>query len=134
MLTQISPKQLDGLWPQIAELLAPALACNRGEATLSQVRMQLAYGHAHLLAWSESDPLKGGVAVIEFVQHPNRRIAHISYIGGRGIVRAEVFEHVKAWCKQQGASEIRALCDDAHARLFARQGMTDIYRMVGVAL
>lgn len=133
MLIHVQRKYLDQAWPTAEGLLSVAIGCNHGEATLDQVKSQIAYGGADLLLWYEGEACLGA-AVIEFVQHPNVRVAHISYIGGRGIVRDDVFAELSNWCRQQGASEIRALCDESHARLFERTGFYEIYRMVKVAL
>ena len=132
-LLHVNRKFIDQAWPTAESLLSVAIGCNHGEATLDQVKAQCAFGAAELLLWYEGEACTG-VAVIEFVQHPNLRVAHISYIGGRGIVNADVFSEVQTWCRQQGASEIRALCDESHARLFERTGFYEIYRMVKVAL
>ena len=133
MLIHIAPKFLDEVWPQVEPLLLPAVASNRDEATLAQVKMQLAYGQADLLLW-EVDAVLLGAGVVEFVQHPNKRVAHVSYAGGRQLMTPVMFAAVKAWCRQQGASEIRALCGAAQARLFRRLGYEPIYSMIGVAL
>lgn len=132
-LVAIDRRYIDQAWPFVVDMLKPAVECNHGEATLEQVRSQIAYGDASLLVWQE-DQTPTGAAVVEFVQHPNMRVAHISYIGGRSIVRQDVFNQVKEWCRSQGASEVRALCDEAHARLFGRTGFTEIYRLVKVTL
>ena len=136
MLLQVDKAKMDLAWPLAENLLRPALDCNHGEATLDQVRAQLAYGSATLLLWANDgdESAVTGAAVVEFIQHPNKRIAHLSYIGGKSIVTPEVFSVVASWCRDQGASEVRALCDVAHARLFARTGFSEIYRMVKVSL
>lgn len=132
-LIHIHSQYVDAVWPQVAHLLKPALDCNKGEATLDQVRMQVAQGQAHLLVAQESDEVVGA-GIIEFVQHPNRRVAHVSYIGGRHLVNANVHEELKQWCRSHGASEVRALCDEAHTQLFSRVGYEEIYTMVRITL
>lgn len=101
---------------------------------MDQVRAQIAFGDARLLAWEQTPGEVTGAAVIEFVQHPNMRVAHVSYIGGVGLVESAPFAELKSWCRSQGASEIRALCDESHARLFASVGLVELYRMTGAAL
>lgn len=124
---------IDAVWKSVKPLLEKAVIKNHGEASLDQVKMQLSQGDAHLIIASENDTL-GGAAVIEFVQHPNVRVAHVSYAGGKGIITEEVMAQLGSWAKSMGASELRTLCGESQARLFSRVGYHEIYRMMKVAL
>lgn len=134
MLIHITPRTLDNAWPLAEPMLREAVGLNQGEALLDQVRMQVAFSFAHLLLWQEQGHYTGA-GVVEVVQFPNVRVAYLTYLGGRAIVNVEVLDAVKAWCREQGASEIRGFCgSEAHVRLYERVGCEEIYRVMRVKL
>lgn len=129
MLTHINPIHLDTVWPDVAPLLAEAIAKNHGEATLDQVRMQIAYGSAELLV-HEQDATS--IAVVEFKQHPNYRVAHVSYMAGAA--SEDFWLAFKRWAAASGASQVECLCGPGEERLFARYGMETAYRLMRASL
>lgn len=133
-LVWVDPRYLDNVWPKAAPLLEKAVECNLGEETLEQVRAKVAFRQAELLVFtSGADPdLATGAAVVEFIQHPNYRVAHVSYAAG--VSSRSVFEQLRDWSKAQGASVLEGYGSDAIARLWRRYGFEKAYNLVRVQL
>jgi hypothetical protein len=131
MLTHIDPRYLDTVWPEVSPLLADAVAKNRGECDLSQLRAQIAYGGAQLLVWHEGDDVVSA-ASIEFKQYPNFRAAHVAYLAGK--TSPEFWDAFRDWARKTGASCVESLCGAGEERLFQHYGMETTYRMMRASL
>jgi hypothetical protein len=127
MLTHIDPRFLDAVWPEVAPILAKAIAKNNGECDLAQLRAQIAYGGAHLLVWQEGEATIAA-ASIEFKQYPNFRAAHVAYLAGQ--TSNDFWGAFRAWAKASGASCVEGWCGEAEERLFKHFGMTPTYRLM----
>lgn len=119
---------LDDVWPTVAPLLARAVACNRGEASIDQVRAQVVYGQAELLVAQGDDGAALGAAIVQFVSHPGYRVANVSYLAGR--TSPAMFEELKRWCRSMGASKLQGIGSEATARLWSRYGFEKAYVIV----
>jgi hypothetical protein len=124
---------VDPVWPTVAPFLEKALYTGHDECTIEQLRMMVTDKRLHLLVTEGSDGVTGA-ATIEFENLPNKRIAFVTAIGGRGLINTANFEDLKHWCRSMGASEIRAHAGDAQARLNARVGFVKRSNVVGVDL
>lgn len=136
MNLQIVPHtHIDQVWPVVGPMLARVCEekASAGEYTADQIRMAIVQRERHLIVAVEGERITGA-ATVEFLSYPNKRVALIGAMGGKGIVTPELFEGVKAWCKWMGASELRAYAKTAQARLIARAGMERIYEVMGVSL
>lgn len=132
-LILVDRRFLDRVWPVASALLEPAMAQAHGEMTMDQLEMLVRRGESHLLLWRNGDEISGA-ATVDFHNFPSLRVAHVSFMGGRGIVSRKNFEELRAWCAEMGASEIRAWCGATQAKLFESVGFTDIYRIVRIPL
>lgn len=136
MRLQLVPyTHVDQVWPTVAPLLARACGekAADGEYTIDQIRMAIVQKDRHLVIGLEGEEIVGA-ATIEFQQFPQKRVALISALGGKGVVSAEALTTVKDWCRGMGASELRVFAKDAQARLFSKVGLTKVYEMMGVPL
>lgn len=127
---------VDQFWPTVGPMIAKACEdkASCGEITPDQVRMAIVRQEKHLLvALSESEEVAGAWTV-EFLNYPNLRVAFVGALGGRGVLRQDVVDQVKQWCKLMGASELRCYAKDAQARLYGRVGMVKIYDVLGAKL
>ncbi len=131
MLIHINPHYLDRVWPEVETLLAQAIAKNKGESDLSQLRAQIAYGGAHLLVWQEGNSVVS-VVTVEFKQYPNFRSAHVAYMAGS--TSDDFWQAFKDWARTSGASNVECLCGEGEERLFHRYGMHTEYHMMRAAL
>lgn len=134
-LTLIPHTHVDLVWGQVAPLIERSCAdkASGGEWTVDQVRMAVVEKAKHLIVSLEDD-IVTAAATVEFVNYPNKRVAYLGSLGGRDIVSVEVFEKIKGWCREMGASELRAYAKEAQARLYAKVGMGKLYNVVGVEL
>lgn len=136
MNLQIVPHtHLDQVWPIVGQMLARACGekASCGEYTIDQIRMSIVQRERHLVvAMNDGEII--GAGTIEFLNYPNKRVALISALGGKGVVTPEAFGQIGEWCKGMGASELRAYAKTAQARLYARIGMEKIYEVMGVKL
>ena len=132
-LIHVDPRFLDRVWPLAAQMLQPAVDEARGEITIDQLELLIRRGESNLLRWEEVGEITGAVAV-EFHNFPSMRVAHVSFLGGKGVVDEKHFSALKEWCVSQGASEMRAWCAEAQAKLFQSIGFVEQYRIVGVKL
>lgn len=126
---------IDIVWPVVGPMLAKACTekASCGEFTTDQVRMAIVEKHRHLFIAVEDEKIEGA-ATVEFINYPNMRAAFIGSLGGKGIVTEQMFNAVKEWCKEMGASEIRAYVKGPQARLYSRVGMEPIYYVVGAKI
>ncbi len=132
-LIHVDPRFLDRVWPLAAQMLQPAVDEARGEITIDQLELLIRRGESNLLLWDTPDGIAAAVA-IEFHNFPSLRVAHVAFLGGRHVIAPSCFAALKEWCVSHGASEIRAWCAEAQARLFRSIGFAEQYRIVGVKL
>lgn len=134
-LTLVPYTHVDQVWSDVAPMMARALTdkASHGEATIDQIRMAIVQKDKHLVVASEGEEIIGA-ATIEFMQYPNKRIALMGNLGGKGVCTQEALDTIKHWCKEMGASELRAFAKDAQTRLYVRFGLEPLYHVVGVPL
>lgn len=134
-LTLVPHTHVDQVWSEVSPLMARALTdkASHGEATIDQIRMAIVQKEKHLVVAMEEEKIIGA-ATVEFVQYPNKRVALLGNLGGKGVCTQAAFDTIKTWCKGMGASELRAFAKDAQTRLYARFGLEPLYHVVGVPL
>lgn len=125
MITHIDPRFLDVVWPEVSPVLEAAVAENHGEETLDQLRARIAFGGAALLVGDFNG--SRSVAVIEFTQHANFRVAMVNYLAGETSDGA--WEEFKSWARGAGASKMECRCRPVLLRLFSRYGFDEVYRV-----
>jgi hypothetical protein len=130
-LVHIDPRFLDKVWDEVGPVLAEAVATNKGEESLEQVRLHVRSKHYDLLVVTEDDAIRS-VVVTEFIDFPNLRVAHIAYAAKS--LPLEGVELFKQWAEGCGASALQAFCGDAQARLFKRFGFAHAYHVMRLPL
>jgi hypothetical protein len=130
-LVHIDPRFLDKVWVEVGPVLAEAVATNKGEHTLDQLRAEIAYGGSHLLVYQVGETVKGA-ATISFKQYPNYRTAWVSYMAGHDT--ADALPLLKQWAAEHGASHLECLCGAGQAKLFEQRGFTEAYRLMRCGL
>lgn len=131
MLVHIDPRYLDIVWLKVSDLLAAAIEKGRGEMTLDQLKLLIRQGSTQLVVWTVDDEVISAGA-IDFINYPNYRVAHCSYLSGR--YTAESFNALMQWCRDAGAQHIQCFGDDAIARLYRRYGFHKCYNILRIAL
>ncbi len=130
---QIHPNHVVAMWPQVENLLAAAFTHAAGEYTLDQLKVFLVSG-AQVLLVAYDDTGINGAATIETSRYPNKTIAYVTAIGGRGIATSDAFGQLKDWCKSHGHTQIRGAVFESIARLWQRFEAKEIYRIVEIEL
>lgn len=129
----VPPQYLHVVWPQVEPMLAPAVAHNHGEYTLDQLKVLLSQDQYKLLVITEGAELCGAV-VFDLFNRPNHRVAFVQAIGGRGFVNEEVFDQVCNIARGFGATVMEGATRPSVQKLMERRGMTEKYRIMGLAL
>lgn len=130
---QVHPNHIVAMWPQVEQMLSGALTHAHGEYTVDQLKVMLVNGSQTLLVAYDDVGIKGA-ATIETCRYPNRTIAYVTAIGGRGIANREAFQQLEDWCKNHGHTHIRGAVFESIARLWQRFEAKEIYRIVEIEL
>jgi hypothetical protein len=131
----IPPVQVNAAWPQVEPFIVTALTKAHGELDAQQVRLLCVQGQAEIFVHRVDDLIRA-VAVVEYVNYPNMRVANVIAIAGRGVVDlADALAEWKAFLKKERAcQQLRGYAPEALARLWRRVGVNELYRVVGVEL
>ena len=121
------------MWPKVEQMLTDALTHACGEYTVEQLKVMLVNGSQSLLV-AYDDTGVHGAATIETCRFPNKTIAYVTAIGGRGIATKDAFDQLKSWCANHGHTQIRGAVFESIARLWQRFDAKEIYRIVEIEL
>ena len=132
-LQRVPVEWLHATWPQVEEYLVDALHYAKGDFTLDQVKVYLAQGQWHLLVVTDADAISGATTV-EFQNRPNARVAFVTLVGGKEVATPELAEQLKVYARSMGATVLEAAARESAARLWARLGLVEKYRIIGVPL
>jgi hypothetical protein len=127
----IDSTELEVFWPTCEPLIKSGLAGSDGEVNTDHLLIEITAQRAHLIVGFNSENAACAAMVVQFIDFPNYKIAHVCSIGGRGVVEnAQHWTTIKVWMKQQGALKVQGSCKPAQARLWQKLGFTDTYHMV----
>lgn len=121
------------------ELIAPffKMSLDGGgtyEHTLDQVKVRISDGTWQVLVAVDDDGKIQGAAALHFFNRPDARVGYINMMGGKLITGDDEFEQLKDFMVSNGATCIEASARESAARLFARYGLKEKYRVIGVKL
>jgi hypothetical protein len=133
-LYQVYPNELPQVWPIAAPLLQKAIDLDPEEITIEQVEYSVRTGRTFLLVWNEPDEGITGAVTVEFMDYPRKRVAHVNLMGGKGIVRENVFEEAKAWMRLHGATTAQCWCKENLVPMYEKMGMKTTYRVMRIKL
>lgn len=105
----VSKEHLDKFWSQVEPFLDSGLLMCEGELNVSQLRMFIVQGAAHLIVGTDNDTgnIKGALA-FEIVNYPNMRVANIISYGGYNLFASEEdFDVVKQNLRRAGISSLQ---------------------------
>ena len=129
-LHHVPPVHLPQVWPIAAPLLQKAIDIDPSAITIEQVEYLIRVGRKFLLVWDEPDQGITGAVTVEFIDYPRERIAHVDLMGGKGIVRAHIFEEAKEWMKSFGATKAQCWCRDELVPMYKKMGMTETHHVM----
>lgn len=127
----VATSDLAAYWIACEPLIAAGLVPSDGEANTQHVLADLQEQRAQLIVGLNDMANVVTALVVQFIDYPNYKVAHVYSIGGRGVIENTVhWASIKAWMKQQGATKVQGVCKPAQARLWQKLGFTDTYHMV----
>lgn len=121
------------IWDKVEGFLDKALQYSKGDYNIHHVQTYLAAG-TWMLVIAEDAGLVKGAAAIQFFNRPTQRVAHIVAIGGRLVSSPETFSMLKIICKAHGGTTIEGAARNSIARLWAKFGFNEKYKIMEVAL
>jgi hypothetical protein len=133
-LYQVAPRELPELWPIAAPMLQKAIDVEPDFITIEQAENFIRTGKAHLLVWEEPDVGVTGAAMVEFLDYPRERVAHISLTGGKGIANPLVFDEVKNWMRLYGATKAQCWTKGALVRVYEKIGFENTQQVMRIKL
>ena len=131
----IEAKHINIMWPQLEPFIRTSIEQSGiYDYSVDHYKLRLVDGHwLALVAVDESNVIKG-VSVLNFFNRPDARVGFIVAIAGRLISSPDTFEQLKAFMKSHGATKIEGNARESIARLWARYGFEEKYRVVGVSI
>lgn len=120
-------------WHEVDVMLDKALAHSAGEYNLDQLKLLLVEGKQVLLVLVDGENKIETAFTVEWINHPNHRIAFLTAIGGKTDLNA--FNQFKEWVKVNGGTKIQGAAFESVARLWKRKlGFENRYIIVEYAL
>lgn len=133
MLQIIGTDMVPTLWEEVKPWLLAGLCHGQDDYTIEHLQVYLSSGQWMLLA-SYCDGAMNGAAAISFFNRPSKRVAFVIATGGRFVSDPQTFTDLKRICKSHGATHIEGSARESTARLWTRNGFTEKYRIVEVAI
>lgn len=115
---------LYSIWPIVEPMLDKALIVSQNDFDIEHLKLYVTTKAYTLLVAVENHKIVGA-ATLSLLNYPNHRVATIVALGGKAIVKPELFEQVVQWAKAQGATKIRATAREAQARLYRQKAGLD---------
>ena len=120
-------------WDKVEAMLDSALAHSAGEYNLDQLKLMLVEGKQVLLVLVDEANKIETAFTVEWINHPNHRIAFLTAIGGKTDVSS--FNQLKEWVKVNGGTKIQGATFESVARLLkTKLGFENRYIIVEYAL
>lgn len=133
-LYHISPRELPQVWPIAAPLLQKAIDLDPSEITIEQVEYSVRTGNTHLLVWEEPNEGIVGAVTVEFIDYPRKRVAHVNLMGGKGIVRDNVFKEAQNWMRSCGATVAQCWAKGSLVQMYEKMGMKNTHQVMRIDL
>jgi hypothetical protein len=75
-----------------------------------------------------------GAATVSIVDYSTERVAVVNLMGGKGIVRDNVFEQAKEWMRSMGATKAQCMCRSALVPMYEKMGMENTHHVMRITL
>ena len=115
-------------------MLQRAIDLNPEGMTIEQVEYAVRTGRQFLLVWDEPGEGITGAVTVEFIDYPRERVAHVDFMGGKGIVRAHVFEEAKKWMRLNGATTAQCWAKGTLVDMYKKMGMENTHQVMRTKL
>ena len=133
-LYQVHPRELPEVWPLAAPLIQKAIDLDPTATTIQHVEYSIRTGKMFLLVWEEPGEGVTGACTVEFWDLPMERMAHVSLMGGKGIVRHHVFEEAKNWMRMHGATRAQCFAQGTLPQMYEKMGMENTHQVMRIKL
>lgn len=133
-LYHVDPRELPKVWPVAAPLLQKAIDLDPAVVTIEQVEYSVRTGKVHLLVWEEPEAGITGAVTVEFIDYPRERVAHVNLMGGKGIVRAHVFDEAMRWMRLNGATKAQCWARGSLVQMYEKMGMENTHQVMRISL
>lgn len=86
--------------------------------------------------WVEPNLLDASLLMVTEIHDTalGKYVSILSFSGINSDISREMFKSIKKWAFMNGAAEIRAVCKDAQARLFAKDGFKKVANVISLEL
>ena len=121
-------------WGLVRDFLAESQQYAHDDYTLDQIQMYVCTGQWLLLVATDDEQKIHGAMTVEFLNKPTKRVAFVTGTGGKFIINDGTFKQLEDICRMNGATAIECAARDSVAKLLARFGFEEKYRILGVAL
>ena len=111
---------IQSIWPDVKDYIEDALRFGNGEYNSDQLKVLLINGQQHLLVVVDDENKIQGCGTLQFIDHPNCRIAFVTSIGGKLISRPDTFNDLIDWVKFNGATKIQGAARESVERLWRK--------------
>lgn len=105
-------------WDKVEKMLGDALEHSGGEYNLEQLKVMLVEGRQTLLVTAHDDMSIKCSFTIEWINHPNDRIAFITAIGGKTC--KDGWNQFLEWVKANGGTKVQGAAYESVARLWKK--------------
>jgi hypothetical protein len=120
-------------WPLVEQYFVAVEPHNKGEYTLSQMKLKLTSGDWWLLTVTEGETIIGALAMV-YQNRANDRVAFITCLAGADMTTGDNWAQLQAICKKDGATMVEAAMRPSTLRLWSRLGFEEKYLIAGVKL
>jgi hypothetical protein len=129
-LYQVHSNELPKIWSIAAPMLQKAIDLDPELNTIEQVEYAVRTGRTFLLVWDEPEEGITGAVTVDIIDYPRERVAHVNLMGGKGIVRAHVFEEAKKWMRLMGATTTQCWAKGTLVQMYEKMGMTNTHQVM----
>lgn len=133
IVAKVPLAQVHQTWPLVEQYFAAVEPHNKGEYTLSQIKMKLGVGDWWLIIVTDGEAVIGALAMV-YQNRANDRVAFITCLAGAGMTTDENWSQLVAICKKDGATTIEAAMRQSTYRLWSRLGFEEKYLIAGFDL
>jgi len=129
-LYQLHPSRLPETWPIVAPMLQRAIDLDPELNTIEQVEFSVRTGRTFLLVWEDPDKGITGAVTVDIIDYPRERVAHVNLMGGKGIVRPNVFDEAKNWMRLMGATTTQCWAKGTLVQMYEKMGMANTHQVM----
>jgi hypothetical protein len=114
----VAPDFINQYWNKIEPFFETSFKFSTDDYSVDQIKFLLVNGQQICLVAVDDDGSIIGASAVSISNYPNHRVLHITSMGGRALVEADLIKQFEAWARSQGVTKIRAFAQDAQARLY----------------